>query len=65
MRQENAYFSERNADARVQQRWNAFCESGSVLDYLQYREVCTEAEGAAYADTSDSQGAGAPHSGIR
>ena len=60
MRQENAYLTEKHAEARMQQCWNAFCESGSVDAYLQYRESCKQAEGAAYADTCDSQGAGHP-----
>ena len=60
MHQENAFFTEQNRTAARQQRWEAFCESGSVAAYLHYREVCDAAEGTAYADTSDSQGAGDP-----
>lgn len=60
MHQENAFFTEQNRSAKRRQSWNAFCESGSVSDYLRYREICNTAEDTAYADTCDSQGTGDP-----
>ncbi|MBR3268159.1 MAG: hypothetical protein IKI58_05450 [Oscillospiraceae bacterium] len=57
MRNENAYLTNHMAEKRVQQSWNAFCESGSVPDYLQYRSCCAALEGKENADTSDRQGA--------
>lgn len=60
MRNQNAYLTDRMAEKRQQHCWDAFCQSGSVADYLQYRESCAY-EGKVYADTSDSQGTG--HSG--
>lgn len=58
MRNENAYFTGRMAEKKQQQSWNAFCQSGSVADYLQYRENCIRSEGIADAGTSDCQGSG-------
>ncbi len=60
MRQENTMLSGKMAENRAQQCWDAFCETGSVSAYLQYRKSCRSAEGAAYADTSDGQGTGHP-----
>ncbi len=60
MRNENASLTNRMAEKRMQQSWNAFCESGSVPDYLQYRSCCAELEERTNADTSDRQGTGNP-----
>ncbi|MBP0988419.1 MAG: hypothetical protein IK134_13225 [Oscillospiraceae bacterium] len=55
MRIQNAYWTDRTAENRQQQRWDAFCQSGSVADYLEYRACCTH-EDNTYADASQSQG---------
>ena len=60
MRNENAYLTEYMAERRVQQSWNAFCESCSVPAYLAYRSCRDELEGRTDADTSDRQGTGHP-----
>lgn len=55
MHTENAHLSGRRADTDMQKCWNAFCESGSVYDYLRYRASCEAAEEIAYADPPDRQ----------
>ena len=60
MLNQNAYFTNRMAEMRRQQSWDAFCQSGSVPDYLQYRSCCEELEVETHADASDGQGAGDP-----
>lgn len=55
MRNENAFLSNHFAEKRVQQSWNAFCESGSIPDYLQYRSCCAELEDKNHADTSNRE----------
>ncbi|MBR4201267.1 MAG: hypothetical protein IKQ91_08365 [Oscillospiraceae bacterium] len=60
MRNQNAYWTEKMAEKRQQQCWDAFCQSGSVADYLEYRSCCTGEDGN-YANASDAQGSG--HSG--
>ena len=60
MRNQNAYLTDRMQEQQRQQRWDAFCQSGSIADYLQYRGSCQK-EVTAYADASDRQGTG--HSG--
>ncbi|MBR3044229.1 MAG: hypothetical protein IKI45_07085 [Oscillospiraceae bacterium] len=59
MRNQNAYLTDRMAEKQQQQRWDAFCQSGSIADYLEYRACCHEEQ--TYADASQSHGAG--HSG--
>lgn len=60
MRNQNAFLTERMTALHRQQKWDAFCQSGSVTDYLEYRQCCAPEE-KLYADTSDRQGTG--HSG--
>ncbi len=60
MRNQNAFWTEKMAEQNRRQRWDAFCQSGSISDYLEYRQCCSPEE-SVYADTSDSQGTG--HSG--
>ena len=57
MRNQNAFLTGRMSERQRQQKWDAFCQSGTVADYLQYRGCCP-AEDKAYADTSDRQGTG-------
>ena len=59
MHTENAYFSGRMAEKRQRQHWDAFCQSGSVADYLEYRS-CLPTEVQADGNTSDGQRAGHP-----
>ncbi|GEM_PF-2464588 len=59
MHTENAYFSGKMAEKKQQKCWDAFCQTGSVADYLQYRASCERAEGNANGgNTFDGQGAG-------
>ena len=62
MRNQNAYWTEKMAERQQQKCWDAFCQSGSVADYLQYRSCCTD-EVTNYANASDPQGTG--HTGDR
>lgn len=59
MRNQNAYWTGKMAEKRQQQCWDAFCRSGSVADYLQYRECC-HGEDLNDANAFDRQGAGDP-----
>ncbi|MCQ2407729.1 MAG: hypothetical protein MJ065_04280 [Oscillospiraceae bacterium] len=63
MRNQNAFFTDRLTAQNRQQHWDAFCQNGTVEAYLAYR-ACCEPEEAAYADTSDRQGAGHPGDAI-
>ena len=56
MRTDHAGLTRLQAEKQMQQHWDAFCMSGSVPDYLAYRECCTQAEGISHADTSDREG---------
>ena len=60
MRTDNAYLTQQMAERRVQQSWDAFCQSGSIPDYLRYRSCRAAAEGDVYADTSDGEGRRTP-----
>ena len=62
MRNQNAYFTDRMAEDARRRSWDAFCQSGSIPDYLHYRSCCAQTEGVSYADTSDCQGTGHPYS---
>ena len=48
MRNQNAYLTDRMAEKQQQQRWDAFCQSGSIADYLEYRACCHEEIGRAH-----------------
>lgn len=59
--QQNAYLTQQMEERSAQQRWERFCQSGLVTDYLDYKSSCTDTEGAAAdADASDRQGSGRP-----
>ena len=60
MRNQNAFFTDRAAEAARMQRWDAFCQSGSIADYLQYRGCTERSEGTGIADTSDRPRTGHP-----
>ncbi len=57
MRNQNAYLTGRMLEKQQQQRWDTFCQSGKISDYLDYRACCTN-EDKIYADASDHQGTG-------
>lgn len=63
MRNQNAYLTGRMAEKQQQQRWDTFCQSGRIADYLEYRACCTN-EDQIYADASDYQGAGDSGNGL-
>ena len=63
MRNQNAYLTGRMAEQQQQQRWNAFCQSGRIADYLDYRACCTN-EDFTNADTSHDQGTRDPGNSI-
>lgn len=60
MRNQNAFFTDRLAEEQRRQRWDAFCQSGSIADYLQYRGCTERSEGTGIADTSDRPRTGHP-----
>ncbi len=55
MRNQNAYLTDRMAEKQQQMRWDAFCQSGRIADYLEYR-ACCDHEDHTYADASQYQG---------
>ena len=62
MRNQNAYLSDKMAEKEQRRCWDAFCQSGSIADYLQYRHCC-EISGEltnVNSDTSDRQRTGDP-----
>ncbi len=63
MRNQNAYLTGRMTEKQQQQRWDAFCQTGRIADYLEYRACCTN-EDTAYANASDSQGTCDPGNGL-
>ena len=60
MRNQNAYLTDRAAEVQRMQRWDAFCQSGSIADYLQYRSCTERSGGTGIADTSDRPRTGDP-----
>lgn len=61
MQNQNAYFTGRAAELQRMKRWDAFCQSGSIADYLQYRGCTERSEGTGIADNPDCSRTG--HSG--
>ena len=60
MRNQNAYLTGRAADSQRMRRWDAFCQSGSIADYLQYRSCTERSEGTGIADNPDCPRTGHP-----
>ncbi len=36
--------------------WQQFCKTGSIADYLQYRNACQHSKGVCHDNASDRQG---------
>ncbi len=60
MRNQNAFLTDRQSEIQRAQHWDAFCQSGSIADYLQYRGCTEGTEGTVIADTSDRPRTGHP-----
>lgn len=60
MRNQNAYFTGKSELQHRQQCWNAFCQSGSVTDYIRYRECLPRSEEMTDGNPSDRPRTGHP-----
>ena len=60
MRNQNLYLSGIYAQKQQQRCWDAFCKSGSIADYLQYRGSFARSEGSTDDNASDRPRTGDP-----